>query len=319
MIEPIRVFISYSGNDWDSFVKPFATQLLGNGINAVVANWDIQAGQSLVRRIFDEEIPRAQAIIIVLSVTSVTKAWVLEELDHATVRRIEDKLKLIPVKIDNCEIPPALRTIKRISYRANDSFTERTGEVIGAIYGHSRKPGLGKPPMYIQQQVKAFPELSQGEAHVLDALIKDCLEQGVLDINVHRNAAELHALGLTEDQINRNVAKLKARSYLQEHRMKGSGLHYTTQISVHVAAKYCRERYPQYDDVQTQVAAKVASLASDEFLIEPFPDEVPDFVYRTLVGELARDRIITATWTWERGVHLLPASPFIDEWLEGRR
>ncbi len=108
MSQATHVFISYSGADWTQFVEPLAAKLRSNGIDAVTADWDILSGESLVQRILVEEIPRAKAIVIVLSETSVTKPWVIEELDHATVRRIVDRIKIIPFKIDDCPVPAPL-------------------------------------------------------------------------------------------------------------------------------------------------------------------------------------------------------------------
>lgn len=316
MTEPIRVFVSYSGDDWESFVKPFATQLLSNGINAVVANWDVQGGQSLVKRIFEEEIPRAQAIIVVLSKSSVVKPWVLEEMDHATVQRINGQSKLIPVKIDECQVPSTFQTIKRISYYKNDDFIERTREVVDAIYGHSRKPPLGQAPAYLQQHSTTFPELSQGESQVLDVLLEDCLSHGTLEIDVYRIIEDLEASGLTLEQVNRNVSKLKARHYLRESRVGSAGLHVGTTLRTSIAVKFSRERCSNYDAIQRQIAADVASLAPNHFILFHFDDDAPEFVYRTLLQELSEMGFVNVTWFFGPGAQLTPASPFIDEWLE---
>ena len=316
MTEPIRVFVSYSGDDWESFVKPFATELLRHGIHAVVADWDIHGGESLVKRIFEEEIPRAQAIVIVLSPTSVTKPWVLEELDLATVRRIEEDVRLIPVKIGDCDIPHSLRATKRISYHVGDSFEDRTKDVVDSIYGVSQKPPIGDPPTYTRRNQLIFPELSSAEANVLDILLRDCLETGYFDIDVHRNLTYFEGLGLSHDLIDRTVAKLKARGYLEERRIGSVGMHISTQISVNVAADYCREHYSMFDDLQVEVVARLASLPSGSQLVDPFPDKVPDFVYRSAVEELRRDGIVSPMWTWGRTVYITPATPFLDEWLE---
>jgi len=70
----------------------------------------MQPGDSLIDRLFEEGIKNADAIIIVLSKISVEKPWVREELNASVVQRIEGKTKIIPVKIEECDIPISLKS-----------------------------------------------------------------------------------------------------------------------------------------------------------------------------------------------------------------
>ncbi len=121
MAVPIPIaFISHATEDKTDFVLPFATELRKNGIEAWVDQWEIRAGDSLIQRIFEEGIRNAAVIIVVLSKISTNKKWVREELDAALIRRISDKTRLIPVVIDECEVPIALRATKWVRYEQNN-------------------------------------------------------------------------------------------------------------------------------------------------------------------------------------------------------
>jgi hypothetical protein len=57
----------------------------------------------LVEKIFTEGIGACQAFLVVLSATSVQKKWVREELNSGVVEAIERQVKLLPIRIDDCE------------------------------------------------------------------------------------------------------------------------------------------------------------------------------------------------------------------------
>ncbi|HFT7679416.1 TPA: toll/interleukin-1 receptor domain-containing protein, partial [Citrobacter braakii] len=75
-----KVFVSHASEDKDRFVMAFAERLRANGVDAWVDKWEIQVGDSLVRKIFSEGLAECSAIIVVLSNYSVNKPWVREEL-----------------------------------------------------------------------------------------------------------------------------------------------------------------------------------------------------------------------------------------------
>ena len=139
-----RVFISFGGEDWDRFVRVFGEALRARGIDAWVAYWEIAPGDSLVRKIFDEGLTQADAVIVVLSCWSVDKPWVKEELDLAKIRQVEERVRLIPVRIDDCEVPAALRATKRVSIKDLDSYEPQLNEIVAALLGQHERPALGQ-------------------------------------------------------------------------------------------------------------------------------------------------------------------------------
>ena len=106
------VFLSHATEDKERFVRSFAAALRKKGIDAWVDEWEIVPGDSLVQKIFEEGIRSATAIIVILSKTSVTKKWVKEELDAAIITRITNATRLIPVVIEECDVPIALRATR---------------------------------------------------------------------------------------------------------------------------------------------------------------------------------------------------------------
>lgn len=145
-----RAFVSHASEDKDGFVIPFATELRAAGVDAWVDQWEMGPGDSLVQRIFDEGIARADVFIVVLSEISVTKPWVREELDAGVVRRITTgrATRLIPVLLDDgVEVPAALRHLLWESV-PKDGFDAVVRHVVDQLHGHSQKPALGSRPAY---------------------------------------------------------------------------------------------------------------------------------------------------------------------------
>src|SRR6185503_12058910 len=105
-----RVFLSHASEDKERFVLGFDLKLRGKGVDVWLDKWEILPGDSLVEKIFEEGIKGAQAVIVVVSKNSADKVWVREELNAAVVRNIEGISKLIPVVIDDCVVPEALRS-----------------------------------------------------------------------------------------------------------------------------------------------------------------------------------------------------------------
>src|ERR1017187_4936530 len=102
---PPKVFVSHSGEDNQRFVLKFAERLRAQGIDAWLDVWEMLPGDSLVDKIWNEGIKGCAAFIVVLSDESVGSKWVHEELNSGIVKKIEDKTKLIPIRLDACEVP----------------------------------------------------------------------------------------------------------------------------------------------------------------------------------------------------------------------
>jgi hypothetical protein len=93
-------FLSHASEDKSTFAEPLGRELARRGVQPWLDKWEIRPGDSLVQKLFDEGLARSQAVIVIVSALSVSKPWVREELDSATVRRITGGTRLIPVRLD---------------------------------------------------------------------------------------------------------------------------------------------------------------------------------------------------------------------------
>ncbi len=103
-----RVFISHSSQD-----KPFARKLIADLTKANLDIWfderELKPGDSIVQGIADG-LRDTDYLVVVLSEASVHSHWVRQELNTALMQELSGKgTTVVPVRIDNCEIPTLLQ------------------------------------------------------------------------------------------------------------------------------------------------------------------------------------------------------------------
>lgn len=173
-----KVFVSHASDDKERFVLDFARKLRQNGIDAWLDKWEMLPGDSLVDKIFEEGIKEAQAFIIVLSKFSVQKPWVREELNAALVKRVNNGSKLIPVVIDDCEVPEALKSTIWEKVEDIKSFDANMDRIVASIFGATDKPPLGSAPDYTKSFVQPIGQLSNIDSLVLRMSCEKLIETG---------------------------------------------------------------------------------------------------------------------------------------------
>ncbi|MEM7086431.1 MAG: toll/interleukin-1 receptor domain-containing protein [Bacteroidota bacterium] len=102
-------FISYSRND-ASFVRKLTSKLKRRGVTIFFDEADITVGASLAQTI-SKAIEDARYVIIIMSPSYFQSLWAKKELELALNHEFEEReVKVIPILIADCEIPPILRT-----------------------------------------------------------------------------------------------------------------------------------------------------------------------------------------------------------------
>ncbi|MFL5694654.1 MAG: TIR domain-containing protein [Ktedonobacteraceae bacterium] len=173
-----NVFVSHASEDKDRFVRAFTTQLREKGIEAWVDEWEIYPGDSLVQKIYDAGISAAQAVLIVLSRNSVDKPWVKDELDVSVIRKIEEGMRIIPIVLDDCRIPTALRATLHVRIPDLNNFDAQLSSIVDTLYGRSKKPALGSAPAYTQNLLEQIPGLSRIDSLLLKMAGDKAIENG---------------------------------------------------------------------------------------------------------------------------------------------
>ena len=124
------VFISYSHLDSD-FVNWLTDALDDAGVCLWVDYLNMEIGDSIVERI-SQGLTLADYLVIVLSAASLRSPWVKEEMNAAFVRMMEGTgIRILPIRIQECEIPPLLKTRKYADFTKDRE--KALAELIGVI------------------------------------------------------------------------------------------------------------------------------------------------------------------------------------------
>jgi len=114
-------FISYAHADKDA-VAPFAAALRRAGVR-VLGDWDLRPGDSLLETI-SKYISRAGYLLVMLSRRSVVSPWVESELRMAMTAELSARrVIVVPVLVEDCDIPLFLRDKLYVDLRASDAET----------------------------------------------------------------------------------------------------------------------------------------------------------------------------------------------------
>lgn len=116
---PLKVFLSYASQD-KPLVRELSRRLVGEGwIDTWQDEKNLLPGQDWRVKI-EEAVEDADVVIIVLSQHSVTKEGnVQKELRYAreiALEKPEDAIFLIPLRLDECEVPRGLRFYQWVDY-----------------------------------------------------------------------------------------------------------------------------------------------------------------------------------------------------------
>lgn len=140
------VFISYSHQDRE-FADTLAIQLVRNRVNVWLDKWELRVGDSLLERI-QTAIQGSSALLVVLSKASVQSAWCRRELNAGLTRELEERqVVLLPLLLEDCEVPLFLRDKLYADFRTNfddglRAVLEGVAAVTNADSGRVEHPGF---------------------------------------------------------------------------------------------------------------------------------------------------------------------------------
>jgi len=257
-----KVFISHASEDKPRFVTAFATRLRENGVNAWLDRWEMLPGDSLVDKIFEEGLKDARAVIIVLSKFSVSKPWVTEELNASMVARISKGTKIIPVVIDDCDVPEALKSTLWERVEDSSDFQEPLHRILAAIFEVREKPALGQPPEFVQETSEGIDGLSNIDALVLKRAAKYDLDNNSYVVEPENIFSDLDALGLTNKQILDSIEVLDADGFVKASHYSAGG---SDRFGCHLQVTplglqtYCTSEVDNYEQLKQQCAGLIVN------------------------------------------------------------
>ena len=128
--EPPTLFLCHASED-KSFVDRVALELDKRALFAWYDKREIFVGDSIVEKVNDG-LKTSDFLIAVLSPRSIGKPWVVREMSSTLMRQLDEKgIRILPLVMETCEIPPLLVDLKYADFRS--SFDAGFRELLAAI------------------------------------------------------------------------------------------------------------------------------------------------------------------------------------------
>jgi tetratricopeptide (TPR) repeat protein len=147
---PREFFVSYTGAD-QAWAEWLADQLETAGHSVMLQAWDFRPGENFVLRM-NQALERADRILAVLSPAYFGSAYATDEWTAALVRDPAGRDRLLPVRIEPCDLPPLIANRIYVDLVGLDERTA-AARLLGGIEQGRAKPA-GRRPFPGQPQQK---------------------------------------------------------------------------------------------------------------------------------------------------------------------
>jgi len=254
-----KVFISHATEDKERFVLGFAQRLREKGVDAWLDKWEMLPGDSLVDKIFEEGIKNAKAIIVVLSSNSATKKWVREELDAAMVKRVNKGSLLIPVVLDDCEVPECLQSTIWQKVPDLNNYEEPFNRILSAIFDHREKPVLGEVPEFAKAAISLVPGHTKTDSIVLKIACEiGVAKDSIFSVETEELLEEAANLGIGEEAVWDSLEVLDHGGLLKLHRVLGGPPPHLEMTPLGLE-RFAETYVVDYEAMKTQVIAYIVN------------------------------------------------------------
>ena len=198
-----NVFLSWGSPDKD-LANRLATVLRQNGIETWFSEWEIAPGDSFRQRI-EAGLDKCTHFIVLLTPNSIHRPWVNIEIDAGLIQKIEEGRRFIPLRMGIApgDLPPLLRTIHSPLL---EDFDRDVQQLVHDIFGISRKPPVGQPPMpKISGGAKGFSDAATAVArHFVQNSRNGCAHDPSVKLSTLSSAT-----GLTLDDVKDAIFELR--------------------------------------------------------------------------------------------------------------
>ena len=257
-----KVFVSHASEDKERFVTEFATKLRENGVDAWLDKWEMLPGDSLVDKIFEEGLKEAQAVIIILSNYSVKKPWVREELNASIVLKLSKGTKIIPIVLDDCEVPQSLTSTLWEPISDLKNYEPNFKRVLSSIFGATDKPGLGKPPAHTSSVYNEIGGLSKADNLILKESCEYIIENNKFMVNPESLFSDGNKLGFSRTEIKDCIEVLEQNGYLDVSRyLGGRDDNYSCdyRVTTFGLENYAKSYIPDYSEILDKAVSLIVN------------------------------------------------------------
>jgi hypothetical protein len=126
----MHVFLSHNQKDKD-YATPLAAQLRLLGTSVWLDDWEIRPGDSVPGKVNDA-LAVVDTVVVLWSHHAAASRWVDDELSAALARHLHDgSVRVIPVRLDDTELPPLLGHRKWLRVAGIDELLGTARQIAG--------------------------------------------------------------------------------------------------------------------------------------------------------------------------------------------
>lgn len=312
-----RSFVSHASEDKAQFARPLAESLRAKGVDAWLDEWEMGPGDSLIQKIFSEGIQGTDAVVVVLSETSIQKPWVQKELSVAAVKNIENATKLIPVRIDLCQVPEVLLDVYRIDWHKEGSAESVAQRISDQLFGVTKKPHLGTPPPHLSSPKFTIPGLHPQDIKVLEIIFNASLVNSGTLIQADTIMPLAEQEGITFDQIKESIEVLERHGFLTDEDQSIAGRFIIVRFHPGQHLKLAESLgQPVESALRRTVALVINGQANSLFAIAEQIPEIPASILESILQVLEGNGFWKSVGTCDGNLHLHSDTVTARRWLE---
>ncbi len=174
------------------------------------------------------------------------------------VRRIEDNTKLIPIIIDDCEIPACLRTTVWVKIENLDNYDTELESIVLSIFGKLDRPPLGNPPAYAQTVIDIVPGLTELDSLILKLACEMALEIDYPFIETEPLYAQVQPHEIHQKDFFESLDILEHKGYIELVRPMSVDPPAFT-IILYGFEQYARVYIPDYSSIVNTIATQIVN------------------------------------------------------------
>jgi len=209
---------------------------------------------------FEEGLKETEAVIFVISQFSSKNKWVNEEINESFVNSIMKGTKIIPIVLDNANVPEALKSTEWEKIEDLDNYDQSFNSITDSIFGLSNKPSIGFSPKYIKQNNISIEGLTSNENLVLNKSCEFALDNNTLFIHPDLIFGQNKEVDLTKQQVLRSIEFLDSLGYVSISGDMGGGTEwfgFDYKITDHGFDKYVHTYLEGYDKILITISGLI--------------------------------------------------------------
>ena len=240
-------------------------------------------------------------------------------------------MRIIPIVLDDCTIPTALRATLHVKITDLNNFDTQLSSIVDTLYGRSKKPALGSAPAYMQNPIWQIPGLSKIDSLLLKMAGDKAIENGYrVCIETQEMLSQAALQDISPYQFYESLAMLRDGYYLELHNTMGGepsdpklremvrGGVPDFSITIDGFEKYAKTYIPEYNAIVRDLHLQIVNEGKSDSASIAEAIKQPLMVVEHVLERLDRSRDIQMLREFNGGIttHFINPSPRLRRRLE---